>query len=104
MNLSGWQAIAGLGIASILGLGGAAIAAFVPNGPAAAAAVVGLFNLASGIIGGTFALLQRSRDPNSRSRASDRDRSVTAAQGVPAYDPHKTPKHGTQPMPPARRP
>jgi hypothetical protein len=81
VNLSGWQAIAGLGIAAMLALGGALIAALAPNGPAAAAAITGLFQLAAGIIAGTFAILQRNRDPASRTRTSDRR--DTAAGGVP---------------------
>ncbi len=95
--LTGWQGIAALAIASLLGLGAAAIAAFVPNGPAAAAAVVGLFNMAAGIVGGTFALLQRNRDPAARTRASDRI--PTAAGGVPTYETTPPPEQ----LPPGRR-
>ncbi len=93
MNLSGWQAIAALGIASMLALGGALAAVLAPTGPAAAAAVTGLFQLAAGIIAGTFAILQRNRDPASRTRAADRR--PTDAGGVPTYDrtpPPETPR------------
>jgi len=87
VNLSGWQAIAALGIAAGLALGAALIAALAPNGLAAVAAVTGLFNLAAGIIAGTFAILQRNRDPGSRTRASDRDRRDTAAGGLATTPP-----------------
>ncbi len=73
MSLTGWQAVACLVIAAGLGVA----AAFAPN----PAATVGLFNLAAGIVGGTYALLQRNRDPASRGRASDRN--ITSAGGVP---------------------
>jgi len=85
LNLNGWQAVACLAIAGGLGVAGA----FVPN----PTATVGLFNLASGIVAGTFALLQRSRDPHARTRSSDR--TSTAAGGVPTYDrtpPPETPR------------
>ena len=95
MSLTGWQAIAALLIAGGLAVAGA----FVPSPTAG----VALFNLATGIVTGTFALLQGRRDPNARTRSSDR--TITSAQGISAYDPHKTPREGTQPMPPgARRP
>lgn len=92
MNLSGWQAIAALLIAAGVAIAGA----FVPNATAANS----LANLAVGIVTGTFALLQKTRDPQARTRSSDR--STTAAGGIPAYDPHKTPRQGTQPIPPRR--
>jgi len=95
VSLTGWQAVACLVIAAALGIA----AAWAP----APAATVGLFNLAAGIVGGTFALLQRNRDPQSRGRASDRnDRSITAAGGVPW---ERTPPPETQPPPqqPPRR-
>jgi hypothetical protein len=83
MSLTGWQAVACLLIAAGLGVA----AAWAP----APAATVGLFNLAAGIVGGTYALLQRNRDPSSRGRASDR--TLTAPGGVPL---ERTPPPETQ--------
>lgn len=94
MTLSGWQSIAALLIAAGLAVAGVV----APNGSP-------LVALAASMVTGVFALLQPRRDPNSRGRAADRI--PTAAGGVPTYDPHKTPREGTQPVypgPDRRRP
>jgi hypothetical protein len=90
VSLTGWQSIAALLIAAGLAVAGA----LLPSGGAA------LIQVSTVIVTGVFTLLQPRRDPQSRGRASDRI--PTAAQGVGAYDPHKTPREGTQPMPPRR--
>lgn len=92
MSLSGWQSIAALAIAAGLAITGAVVGA--PLGAA-------LIGLAGSIVTGVFTLLSPRRDPQSRGRAADRI--PTAAQGVPTYDPHKTPREGTQPTMPQRR-
>jgi hypothetical protein len=94
VSLTGWQAIAALLIAA----GVAVVGVLVPGGTV-------LVALSSSMVTGVFALLQPRRDPTSRTRSGDRsgDRSTTAAQGIAAYDPHKTPREGTQPMPPRDR-
>ncbi len=93
MSLNGWQAIAALGIAALMALGALLGAILAPTGAAVAAVVTGLLQLAAGTIAGTFAILQRNRDPASRTRAADRR--PTDAGGVPTYErtpPPETPR------------